>query len=76
MNSSFKRSITASVLWAFLLGSHKGYLALWKDDRAEPYQIFPVKVSSLPEADQQALSRGIPARSDLELAGLLEDYGS
>ena len=58
----------------FLLGNHKGYLALWKEDRPEPFQIFPVKVETLPEADQQALNRGIPARSEIELSSLLEDF--
>ena len=58
----------------FLLGSHKGYLALWKEDSPEPCQIFPVKVASLPEADRHALSEGIIARSDLELSSLLEDF--
>ena len=64
----------AALALMFLLGNHKGYLALWKEDKAEPYQIFPVKVSSLPSADQKSLERGIRARSDLELAGLLEDF--
>jgi len=58
----------------FLLGNHKGYLALWKEDRPEPFQIFPVKVESLPEADQEALEKGIPARSEIELSSLLEDF--
>ena len=58
----------------FLLGSHKGYLALWKDEGPDPFQIFPVKVDSLPEADQKKLSDGIPARSELELSSLLEDF--
>ena len=58
----------------FLLGSHKGYLALWKEDRPEPFQIFPVKVETLPEADQNALKEGIPARSEIELSSLLEDF--
>ena len=58
----------------FLLGSHKGYLALWKDEGTEPFQIFPVKVESLPQADQERLSDGIEARSDLELSSLLEDF--
>lgn len=73
MNTKY-RSIAAMLALMFLLGNHKGYLALWKEDRPEPYQIFPVKVESLPEADQKVLSRGIRARSDLELAGLLEDF--
>lgn len=72
---SFPRRFPAAVLLlAFLLGSHKGYLALWKEDRPEPFQIYPVKVDSLPPADQEALAQGIPARSDLELAELLEDF--
>ena len=58
----------------YLLGNHRGYLALWKEDRPEPFQIFPVKVQNLPEADQQALNRGIPARSEIELSSLLEDF--
>ena len=62
------------LLALYLLGSHKGYLALWKEDRPEPYQIFPVKVASLPQSDQEKLAQGIPARSDLELSSLLEDF--
>ncbi len=70
----FRQLLCTAALAAFLLGSHKGYLALWKEDRPEPYQIFPVKIDSLPEADQAQLVLGIPARSDLELAELLEDF--
>ena len=62
------------LLTVFLLGNHKGYLALWKEDRPEPFQIFPVKIASLPEADQQALNTGISARSEIELSSLLEDF--
>ena len=59
---------------AFLLGSYKGYLALWKDNRAEPYQIFPCPVDSLTETDRAALEQGIIARSEIELNQLLVDY--
>lgn len=62
------------LLAMYLLGNHRGYLALWKEDRPEPFQIFPVKVQNLPEADQQALNQGIPARSEIELSSLLEDF--
>ena len=65
---------TIVLLSAFLLGNHKGYLALWKEDRPEPFQIFPVKIASLPEADQQALNAGVSARSEIELSSLLEDF--
>ena len=65
-----------SILFAlmFLLGNYKGYLALWKEDREDPVQIFPLQVSSLPEQDQSALDRGITARSETELSSLLEDF--
>ncbi len=58
----------------FLLGNHKGYLALWKEGQPEPYQIFPLKVDSLPEHDRLELEKGIPARSETELSRLLEDF--
>ncbi|MBQ2854651.1 MAG: hypothetical protein IJE81_04160 [Oscillospiraceae bacterium] len=70
-----KRKLTGILLAAmFVLGSHKGYLALWKEDRPEPFQIFPVKISLLPEEDQAALEKGIRARSEIELSSLLEDF--
>ena len=58
----------------YLLGNHRGYLALWKEDHSDPWQIYPVKVESLPESDQKALAQGIPARSEIELSSLLEDF--
>lgn len=68
--------ISAILALAFLLGSYKGYLALWKEGRAEPYQIFPCPVDSLAEADRAALEQGIRARSEIELNQLLEDFMS
>jgi len=69
-----RRILGAVLLAMFLLGNHKGYLALWKEGRPEPFQIFPVKVETFPESDRDALERGIPARSELELSSLLEDF--
>ena len=57
-----------------VLGSYKGYIALFDEDAAEPKQIFPCKVASLPPADQQALEEGILVRNDRDLNQLLEDY--
>lgn len=57
-----------------VLGSWKGYVALFQQGKSEPRQIFPTQVSSLPEADQQALEQGIVVRSDKKLQQLLEDY--
>ena len=69
-----KQILITALSLMFLLGSHKGYLALWKQDQPEPFQIFPVKVSSLPQSDQDALEAGIPARSEIELSSILEDF--
>ena len=69
------RRYTAAVLaLAYLLGSYKGYLALWEDGKPEPCQIFPCPVDSLPEEDRRILEEGIPARSRIELDQILEDY--
>ena len=58
----------------FILGSHNGYVALWTEGQAEPDRTFPYRVSSLPQADQEALAKGIRAEDILELTQLLEDY--
>ena len=68
------RYYSALLTLMFLLGNYKGYLALWKEDRPEPFQIFPLQIASLPEQDQAALENGIRARSETELSSLLEDF--
>ncbi|MBQ8834712.1 MAG: hypothetical protein IJ001_07295 [Oscillospiraceae bacterium] len=62
------------LLLGFLLGNHNGYIALWEDGKAEPRQIFPYTVASLPPADQKALEEGIRLKDAGELLQLLEDY--
>ena len=57
-----------------ILGSWKGYVALFEQDAPEPRQIFPAPVEALPEADQKALEEGIIVRNDRQLQQLLEDY--
>ena len=57
-----------------ILGTWKGYIALFQQGKSEPRQIFPTQVSSLPETDQLALEKGIVVRSDKKLQQLLEDY--
>ena len=66
----------SSVIAAFLVivGSWKGYLALFDPGKEEPKQIFPRQIVTLPEADQQALEAGIPIRNQRDLESLLEDY--
>lgn len=74
MNGIRKGSMYLALFLAFLLGSHKGYIALWKNGSPEPVRIFPYRVTSLPPADQQALEQGISVDSRQELVQLLEDY--
>ena len=51
-----------------------GFIALWKDGRAEPLKVFPYRAELLPEQDQQALEKGIRFESREELLAMLEDY--
>lgn len=62
------------LLAAVVVGSWKGYLALFDQGAAEPKRIFPYSIEALPPADQEALQKGILVRNDRDLAQLLEDY--
>ena len=57
-----------------VLGTWKGYVALFDKGKDEPRQIFPNTVASLPQEDQAALEKGIVVRNDRQLQQLLEDY--
>jgi len=68
------RQIYLTLFFAFLLGSHKGFIALWTGAGPEPDHIFPYSVSSLPIQDQRRLESGILLESEEALIRLLEDY--
>ena len=67
-------NIYCILLLSFLLGVHKGYLALWESGKSEPSRIYPVRADSLPEADQAALKAKIPVRDNAALTQMLEDF--
>ena len=69
-----KNAVSTLLLLSMILGSYKGYIALYNKGADEPRQIFPCPVSSLPPADQEALEQGIPVRTQEQLDQLLEDY--
>ena len=69
-----QRFLSAVFLFFMILGTWKGYVALFQEGREEPRQIFPTQVTSLPPADQQALEKGIIVRNERDLNQLLEDY--
>ena len=70
----WKRSFPILLAFYLLLGSWKGYVALFESGSEEPRQIFPCPVDSLPEADQLALQEKIPIRNQRDLQQALEDY--
>lgn len=74
MNRMKKRFFRTVLLFFLILGTHRGYLALFDSGKTEPKQIFPCQVALLPPADQQALEEGITVRTDEQLQQLLEDY--
>ena len=69
-----KYSTIFCLLMTFILGSHNGYIALWREGNAEPARVFPYQVSALPEKDQKALEKGIRISSRSELVEMLEDF--
>ena len=69
-----QRYLSLILAMYLILGTWKGYIALFQSGKEEPRQIFPVQAASLPEADQMALEEGIVIRSEKKLQQLLEDY--
>lgn len=69
-----RKQISALLLLYLVLGTWKGYVALFDGGKPEPRQIFPTAVASLPELDQLTLENGIIVRNDRDLQALLDDY--
>jgi len=70
----WKRGFSLVLALYLLLGSWKGYVALFEKGKEEPRQIFPCPVDTLPETDQLALEQKIPIRNQRDLQQALEDY--
>ena len=70
----WKQHFRKAVILVLILGSWKGYVALFEKGASEPTQIFPCPLSSLPPADQEALEQGIPIRNQRDLERAIEDY--
>lgn len=75
MHRLYKAALTLTAL-GLMLGSFRGFLALYDTGCDEPRQIYPCRVDSLPAPDRLALEEGIPVRSHRELQQLLEDFTS
>jgi hypothetical protein len=70
----WKRKLYMIAILSLLLGSWKGYVALYQKGASEPIQIFPCAIASLPLTDQASLESGIPIRNERDLQQVLEDY--
>ena len=60
----------------YRLAIWQGRVAVFEGAEPLPSTVLETPAASLPQADQEALEKGIPVYSREELAGLMEDYGS
>ena len=74
MRKTRKNALFLLLFSGFILGLHKGNLALLDGETGKAVEIFPVRANLLPPVDQQKLAAGIPADSPEALARLLEDF--
>ena len=63
-----------SLLLAFLLGTHNGYVALMEDDHSTVIHVFPTQAVDLPIQKQKQLEQGIPISDSYQLVQFLKDY--
>lgn len=68
------RSFQILLLLGYILGVHKGYVALWQGTDPNPIRVFPIRAQMLPAEDQKRLESGINIQEDTKLFDLLEDY--
>ena len=76
MHRLFHRFLPVLLSLGLILGSFRGYVALFEEGEEEPRQVFPYRTEALPPADQLALTEGIPVLNEKALQHLLEDFTS
>lgn len=70
----FKPILNGLLLLYLVLGTWKGYVALFDRGDQEPRMIYPRTVDSLPAEDQAALEEGIIIRNQDQLEQALDKY--
>lgn len=70
----YKRMLSGLLLLYVVLGTWKGYIALFDRGAQEPRMIYPRPVASLSAEDQAALESGIVIRNQEQLEQALEKY--
>ena len=68
------RQLYLALIFGFMLGIHRGNIALWKNGQAEPAHVFPYRADTLPPEIRSALAAGISVDSLEELEALAENY--
>lgn len=68
------RQLARLLAAGLVLGTFRGYVALFDKGEETPRMVYPHSVADLPPADQQALAVGIPVANAEALSRLLEDY--
>ena len=71
-----RKNIPYILSLAFLVGIHRGRIAIWSGEDPEPKYTLPYSASLLPEADRKELEKGILIESTQELTRFLEDFCS
>ena len=71
-----RKSIQYIISLAFLVGIHRGHIAIWSGEDPEPEYTLPYSAALLPEADRKELEKGIFLQSNQELTRFLEDFCS
>ena len=68
------RQLYLALILGFILGIHRGNIALWKNGTSQPAHVFPYRADTLPPEIRSALENGIPVDSLEELEALAENY--
>lgn len=58
----------------YLIRDYQGRVAVFLEGVEEPEMIFDIYTKTLPELDQQQLTKGIPVEGYQQMTRLVEDY--
>ncbi|MFR8001492.1 MAG: hypothetical protein ACLU62_01075 [Hydrogeniiclostridium sp.] len=75
-NSSSSKLDSTPEETGYVLKAYMGHIGIFRAGEETPIEEMDVKLESLPEADQQLLIEGIPAKDKETLRSIMEDYES
>lgn len=58
----------------YIVKEYKGHIGIFHDGDETPFEEINIDVNIFPQADQDLLREGIPARGTAELTRIIEDY--